>query len=411
MPRSKQRKVKKKKPQVVLAYSGGLDTSIIIRWLIETYDYDVIAYIADLGQEEPLQKIKEKALRTGAVKAVIADLREEFIKDFVWPMLRGNAVYQDGYLLGTSIARPLIAKGQLALAQKLGAKAIAHGATGKGNDQIRFELTYYALDPKIRVIAPWREWEFKGRHDLIEYARRHKIPVPVTKAKPYSMDRNLYHLSFEGGVLEDPWNAPPRDMFQLTCDPERAPQKAQEIELEFKAGDLIRVNGRKKSPAQLLSQLNQIGGRHGVGRVDLVEDRFTGMKSRGVYETPGGTVIHVGRRALETLCLDREVAQLLVSLRPRYAEAIYNGFWYAPEREALQGMIDRVQTRVNGSVRLRLYKGNCTVVGRKSPNSLFRADYATFEKDSVYRQADAEGFIQLNALRLKVRALVDKRRV
>ena len=407
---AKKQSKKNQQQKIVLAYSGGLDTSIIIRWLIETFNYDVIAFIADLGQEEPLQQIKQKALRTGASQAVIADLREEFIKDFVWPMLRANAVYQDGYLLGTSIARPLIAKAQLALAHKVGALAVAHGATGKGNDQIRFELTYYALDPTIQVVAPWRQWEFKGRQDLIDYARRHRIPVPVSKAKPYSMDRNLYHLSFEGGVLEDPWNEPPRDMFQLTQDPQRAPQRPQEVLLDFERGDLVRVNGRKKSPANLLKELNQVAGRHGVGRVDLVEDRFTGMKSRGVYETPGGTVIHVARRALETLCLDREVVQLLASLRPRYAEAVYNGFWYAPEREALQEMIDNVQTRVRGSVRLRLYKGNCTVLGRKSPNSLFRADFATFERDTVYHQADAEGFIQLNALRLKVRALADRKR-
>jgi argininosuccinate synthase len=393
------------KKKIILAYSGGLDTSVIIRWLIEEYDYDVIAYIADLGQEEPLQQIKKKALESGAVKAELLDLREEFVRDFVWPMLRGNAFYQEGYLLGTSIARPLIAKEQVRLANKYKTYAVCHGATGKGNDQMRFELTYYALNPKTQVIAPWREWTFGGRKDLIAYAKQHGIPVPVTKSKPYSMDRNLYHLSFEGGVLEDPWNAPLKNMCVLTQDPEMAPSKAQELTLDFKKGDLIKINGKKGTPAQLLAKLNKVAGMHGVGRVDIVEDRFTGMKSRGVYETPGGTVIHIARRALESLTVDRETRKIRDGLIPDYAAMIYNGFWYAPERETLQTYLDKVAEVVNGTVRVKLYKGNCTVNGRKSPNSLFSAEHATFEKDSVYKHSDAEGFIQLNALRLKIRAL------
>lgn len=398
---AKKRKPKKK---VVVAYSGGLDTSVIIRWLIETYDLDVIAYIADLGQEEPLQAIKQKALKTGARKVIISDLRNEFVRDFVWPMLRGNAVYQGSYLLGTSIARPLIAKEHVRIAHQEKASYVCHGATGKGNDQIRFELTYAALDPKLKVIAPWREWAFKGREDLIRYAKQHGIPVPVTKKKPYSMDRNLFHLSFEGGVLEDPWAEPPRDMFMLTKDPERAPSKPQLISLEFRRGNVVKVNGRDGKPAQLLARLNRLAGKHGVGRVDIVEDRFTGMKSRGVYETPGGTVIHIARRALESITLDREVRKILESQIPRYAAAIYNGFWFAPERELMQEAIDTAQEAVTGTVRVRLYKGNCTVLGRKAPRSLFRPEYATFESDQVYRQSDAEGFIRLNALRLKLRS-------
>lgn len=404
------KKKRSKQKKIVVAYSGGLDTSVIIQWLIEKYDFEVIAYIADLGQEEPLRQICQKALRTGATKAIISDLREEFVRDFVWPMLRGNAVYQEGYLLGTSIARPLIAKEHLRIAQREKAPFVCHGATGKGNDQIRFELTYYALNPKIQVIAPWREWEFKGREDLIRYARQHGIPVPVTKKKPYSMDRNLFHLSFEGGILEDPWAAPPRDMFVLTTDPQRAPGKPQDVTLEFKKGNVVAVQGRKGSPATLLQTLNRFAGKHGVGRVDIVEDRFTGMKSRGVYETPGGTIIHTARRALESLTLDREARQVLDSLVPRYAEAIYNGFWYAPERELLQTLIDAAQSDVTGSVRVRLYKGSCQVLGRKAPRSLFSKEYATFESDKVYRQNDAEGFIKLNALRLKVRHAAKKKR-
>lgn len=396
------------KKKIIVAYSGGLDTSVIIQWLMEKYDFDVIAYIADLGQEEPLDAIKKKALRTGASKAIISDLKEEFVRDYVWPMLRGNAVYQEAYLLGTSIARPLIAKEQIRIAHKEKATHVCHGATGKGNDQIRFELTYYALDPNIQVIAPWREWDFKGRDDLIRYAKKHGIPVPVSKKKPYSMDRNLFHLSFEGGVLEDPWAEPPKDMFILTRWPEEAPARPETFIIDFKEGNPVKVNGKGGSPAQLLATLNKIAGRHGVGRVDIVEDRFTGMKSRGVYETPGGTVIHVARRALESLVLDREARQILDSQMPRYAEAIYNGFWFAPERELMQKMIDEAQKAVTGSVRLRLYKGNCTVLGRKSPRSLFNKEYATFESDKVYRQNDADGFIRLNALRLKLKALAEK---
>ncbi len=402
--------VKKKKDKVVLAYSGGLDTSVIIQWLKDTYDVEVIAYIADLGQEEPLQEIKKKALKTGASKAIISDLREEFISDYVWPMLRGNALYQDRYMLGTSIARPLIAKEHVRIARQEKAKYVCHGATGKGNDQIRFELTFYALAPDIQVIAPWREWEYKGREDLIKYAKKHGIPVPVTKKKPYSMDRNLFHLSFEGGILEDPWAEPPRDMFQLTQDPQKAPAKPQEVTLSFEKGDVTAINGKAETPAQLLQRLNKLAGTHGVGRIDLVEDRFTGMKSRGVYETPGGTVIHEARRALESLTVDREVRLLLAQQMPKYATAIYNGFWFAPERELMQKTIDSAQQSVTGQVRVRLYKGSCTVLGRQSPHSLFNEEYATFESDDVYRQSDAEGFIRLNALRLKIKAITEKQK-
>jgi len=362
-----------------------------------------------LGQEEPLEEIKQKALRTGAIKAIVSNLREEFVSDFVWPMLRGNAVYQEGYLLGTSIARPLIAKEHIRIAQKEKAAYVCHGATGKGNDQIRFELTFYALAPKIKVIAPWREWAFKGRIDLINYAKKHGIPVPVSRSKPYSMDRNLYHLSFEGGVLEDPWATPPEEMFVMTQSPEKAPVRSKDVVLEFKKGNVVRIDGEGGTAASLLDRLNQVAGKYGVGRIDVVEDRFTGMKSRGVYETPGGTVIHVARRALESLTMDREARAILESLMPRYAAAIYNGFWFAPERELMQTMIDEAQTAVTGSVRLRLYKGNCTVLGRKSPSSLFSKEHATFESDDVYNEHDAEGFIKLNALRLKLHALAQKK--
>jgi len=397
------------KPQkVVLAYSGGLDTSVIIQWLKENYQCEVIAFVADLGQGEEVEPVREKAIKTGASKVYVEDLKEEFVRDFVFPMLRANAVYEGLYLLGTSIARPLIAKKQIEIANKEGAQAVSHGATGKGNDQVRFELTYYALKPDVKVIAPWREWTFKSRTDLIDYAEKHGIPVPVSKSKPYSSDRNLLHISFEGGILEDPWKEPPEDMFLLTKSPEKAPDKATSVEIEYEKGNPVAVNGKKLSPAALLEQLNEIAGTNGIGRVDLVENRFVGMKSRGVYETPGGTVLHAAHRAIESITLDREVLKIRDSLIPQYAAMVYNGFWYSPERELLQKTIDDSQQKVSGIARLKLYKGNCLVVGRKSPNSLFSEEFATFEKDTVYNQKDAEGFIRLNALRLRIRNLLQK---
>ena len=395
--------------RVVLAYSGGLDTSVILRWLIETYRCDVIAYCADLGQGEELIPVRDKAMKTGAVGVHIVDLRETFVRDFVFPMLRANAIYEGSYLLGTSIARPLIAQAQVDIALREGADAVAHGATGKGNDQVRFELTYAALAPQLRVIAPWREWDLSSRTALIDFARRHDIPVPVTAERPYSTDRNLFHISYEGGILEDPWSEPPDKMFLLTQSPEAAPDVPVSIEVEFERGDPVAVDGRRRGPVDLLSELNRVGGEHGIGRVDLVENRFVGMKSRGIYETPGGTILHAGRRALESLTLDREVLHLRDSLVPRYAEMIYYGFWFSPERRALQTFMDECQQDVTGTVRLKLYKGNVVVTGRRSPRSLYRTDFATFEADSVYRQRDAEGFINLNALRLKIRSLRDRR--
>ena len=395
--------------KVVLAYSGGLDTSVILRWLIERYRCEVVAFCADLGQGEELIPIRDKALATGATGVHIVDLREEFVRDFVFPMLRANAVYEGSYLLGTSIARPLIARAQVDIARREGADAVAHGATGKGNDQVRFELTYAALAPELQVIAPWREWDLTSRTALIEFAGRHGIPVPVTAERPYSTDRNLFHISYEGGILEDPWAEPPPKMFLLTNSPESAPDIPVTVDLDFEGGDPVAVDGRRLAPVALLEHLNRLGGEHGIGRVDLVENRFVGMKSRGVYETPGGTILHVARRALESLTLDREVLHLRDSLVSRYAEMIYYGFWYSPERQALQGLMDECQRDVTGTVRLRLYKGNLTVAGRRSPRSLYRTDFATFETDSVYRQRDAEGFINLNALRLRIRALRDRR--
>ncbi len=397
----------KKARKVVLAYSGGLDTSVILRWLIETYKCDVVAYCADLGQGEELIPVREKALRTGASSVHIKDLREEFVRDFVFPMLRANAVYEGTYLMGTSIARPLIAKAQVEVARAAGADAVSHGATGKGNDQVRFELTYAALAPDLTVIAPWREWDLNSRTALIEFAKRHDIPVPVTTERPYSSDRNLFHISFEGGILEDPWAEPPPKMFLLTNSPEAAPDVPVYVEIEYEAGDPVAVDGDRLGPAALLERVNRIGGEHGIGRVDLVENRYVGMKSRGVYETPGGTVLHAAHRALESLTLDREALHLRDSLVPRYAEMIYYGFWFSPERQAVQRLMDDVQGDVTGTVRLKLYKGNVMVAGRKSPKSLYRTDYVTFEADRVYRQKDAEGFINLNALRLKIRALRD----
>jgi argininosuccinate synthase len=394
--------------KVVLAYSGGLDTSVILRWLIETYGCEVIAYTADLGQGEELLTVKDKALKTGAAKVFVEDLREEFARDFVFPVLRASAVYEAGYLMGTSIARPLIAKRQVAVALAEGADAVAHGATGKGNDQVRFELAYAALAPRLRVIAPWREWNLSSRSALIEFAERRGIPVPVSPDRPYSTDRNLFHISYEGGVLEDPWTEPPEKMFLLTASPEVAPDVPRTVEVEFEGGDPVAVDGKKLAPVRLLETLNRIGGEHGVGRVDLVENRYVGMKSRGVYETPGGTILHHAHRHLESLTLDRELLRLRDSLLPRYAEMIYYGYWFSPERVALQGFIDETQRDVIGTVRLKLYKGNVIVAGRRSSRSLYRPDFATFEVDQVYRQKDAEGFIALNALRLKIRALRDR---
>jgi len=390
--------------KIVLAYSGGLDTSVILTWLKETYQADVIAFCADVGQEEELDGLEEKAMRTGASKVYIEDLRAEFARDYVFPMLRTGAVYESGYLLGTSIARPLIAKRMVEIARENRAEAVSHGATGKGNDQVRFELTAYALEPEIRILAPWRIWKMKSRTDLLRYAKKRGIPVPVTAAKPYSMDRNLLHISFEGGVLEDPWKAPPKDMFKLTVDPEDAPNTPEEIQVEFKAGDAVAVNGRRMSPLKIMQTLNRMAGAHGVGRVDLVENRFVGMKSRGVYETPAGTLLHKAREAVEQITLDREALHLRDSLIPRYAEMVYNGFWFSPEREMLQAAMDHAASAVTGTARLKLYKGSCTIVGRKAPRSLYDPEIATFEAEKVYDQKDASGFIRLQALRLRQRA-------
>jgi len=394
--------------KIVLAYSGGLDTSVILAWLIDTYGSEVVAFCADLGQGDELDPVEGKARRTGASTVYIEDLREEFTRDFVFPMLRANAVYEGQYLLGTSIARPLIAKRQVEIAQAEGADAVAHGATGKGNDQVRFELTYYALQPGIRVIAPWREWDLTSRSKLIAYAEQKRIPIPVTAEKPYSSDRNLLHISYEGGILEDPWREPYEDMFILTVAPEKAPNTPEYVEIDYEGGDPVAVNGERLSPAQLLARVNEIGGKHGVGRVDLVENRYVGMKSRGVYETPGGTILHAAHRAVESLTLDREVLHLRDSLVPRYAEMVYYGYWFAPERRLLQTAFDEAQRAVTGTARLKLYKGSVQVVGRKAPKSLYRPDIATFEDDTVYQQSDAEGFIKLNALRLKIAARVEK---
>ncbi len=393
--------------KIVLAYSGGLDTSVILKWLKETYRCPVVAFCADLGQGEEFSEVAAKARATGASEVYIEDLKEEFVRDFVFPAFRGNAVYEGAYLLGTSLARPLIARAQVQVARQVGADTVSHGATGKGNDQVRFELTYQALAPDLAIIAPWREWDLGSRSDLVAYARTHKIPVPVTEKKPYSIDRNLLHVSFEGGVLEDPWREPPPDMFLLTLAPETAPAQPRYVEIDFQAGDPVAVDGQRLSPAKLLARLNDLGGEHGIGRVDLVENRYVGLKSRGVYETPGGTILRVAHQAVESLTLDREVLHLRDSLIPRYAELIYYGYWYAPERYALQSLIDEAQKPVTGTAKLKLYKGTVTVAGRKSPNSLYRPDLATFEAGAGYHQADATGFIRLNALRLKIKAQLE----
>ena len=388
--------------RVVLAYSGGLDTSVILTWLKETYDAEVIAYTADVGQGEEVDEAVEKAYATGATEAVVEDLKLPFVRDAVFPAVRANAVYEWYYLLGTSLARPIITQGMMNTAKEFGADAIAHGATGKGNDQVRFELSAYAIDPEIKVIAPWREWDLRGRADCVAYAEERGISIPVTPEKPYSMDANLLHISYEGGVLEDPWEGPPKGMFRMTTDPEDAPDEAETVVISFTNGTPVAVNGEELEPVELLTRLNDIGGRHGVGRIDIVENRFVGMKSRGVYETPGGTLLHHAHRAVESITLDREVAHLRDELVPRYAEMVYNGFWFAPEREALQAFMDSVQERVNGDARLKLYKGSVTVEGRRSErHALYDQATVTFEEDDVYDQADAEGFIRLNALRLR----------
>jgi len=394
--------------KVVLAYSGGLDTSIILHWLRERYHCEVIAWCADVGQAEELGGLEAKAKATGAAGYVEMDLKEPFVRDFVFPAVRANAIYEGEYLLGTSLARPCIIEGMMETVKSLGADAIAHGATGKGNDQVRFELGAMHFDPSVRVIAPWREWDLKSRTDCIQYAQKHGIPVTVTAQKPYSMDRNLLHISFEGGILEDPWSEPNADMFVLTQSPEKAPNEPQYVEIDFVAGNAVAVDGVELSPAQLLAKLNEIAGRHGIGRVDICESRFVGMKSRGVYETPGGTLLHKAHRAMESITLDREQIRIKDGLVPEYATLVYRGFWFSPEREMLQAMIDSTQSVVTGTVRLKLYKGGLWVVGRKSPNTLYREDVVTFEADNVYNQADATGFINLTALRLKLRSLRDQ---
>ncbi|RMH82085.1 MAG: argininosuccinate synthase [Actinomyces sp.] len=392
--------------KVVLAYSGGLDTSIILRWLQETYGCEVVTFTADLGQGEELEPARQKALAMGVPpeSIFIEDLREEFVRDYVFPMFRANTIYEGEYLLGTSIARPLIAKRLVEIAAATGADAIAHGATGKGNDQVRFELGAYALAPDIRVIAPWREWDLGSRESLMAYAEAHGIPIEMKRGtkSPFSMDANLLHISYEGGPLEDPWTEPPTEMWRWTVSPEFAPDEAAYLDLTYEAGDIVAIDGERLSPAEVLAELNRIGGAHGVGRIDIVENRYVGMKSRGAYETPGGTIMLRAHRAIESITLDREVAHLKDELMPRYASLIYNGYWWSPEREMLQVAIDHSQRHVNGEVRIKLYKGNVEVVGRRSPDSLFDERIATFEDDAgAYDQADAEGFIKLNALRLR----------
>ncbi|MGD8316963.1 MAG: argininosuccinate synthase [Myxococcales bacterium] len=398
-----------KPKKIVLAYSGGLDTSVILTWLKETYQAEVVAFCADIGQGEELGGLDEKARATGASKCIIADLKEEFARDFVFPMLRANAIYEGEYLLGTSIARPVIAKAMMDVAREEGADAIAHGATGKGNDQVRFELTAMAIDPRIQVIAPWRIWSLRSRSDCIAYCKERKIPIEVTAEKPYSMDANLFHISYEGGVLEDTWSEPPKDMFRWTVDPQDAPNEPEYVVIGYEKGDPVRVDREKLSPAALIARLNELGAKHGVGRVDLVENRFVGMKSRGVYETPGGTILQRAHRAMESITVDREVLRIRDGLIPEYASLVYRGFWFAPEREMLQTLVDDAQKDVSGEVRLKLYKGNADVVGRRSPNTLYDPEFATFEADQVYDQQDATGFIRLNALRLRIRALRDQR--
>ena len=390
--------------KIVLAYSGGLDTSVILKWLANEYGCPVIAYCADIGQKEDWDKVRAKGMATGADKVIVSDLREEFVRDYIFPAFRANAIYEGSYLLGTSLARPLSAREQVRIAAEENADAVSHGATGKGNDQVRFELSYLALNPKLTIIAPWRIWDLNSRQKLVAYAREHDIPVPVTKKNPYSSDENLLHISFEGGILEDPWNEPDEEMFKLTVSPERAPDTPTYIEIDFERGTPVAIDGERLGPVALMSRLNDLGGANGIGRLDMVENRFVGMKSRGVYETPGGTILRAAHRDLETITLDREVLRIRDSLVPTYAQLIYNGFWFSPEMQLLQRTMDDAQATVNGTVRLKLYKGNCIPVGRRSDNSLYSESFATFEEDEVYNQADATGFIRLNALRLRIQA-------
>ena len=398
--------------KVVLAYSGGLDTSVILRWLIETYQCEVIAFVADIGQQDELDSLREKAINTGASKVYVDDLQDEFVSDFVFPSLRANAMYEGSYLMGTSLARPLIAKRQIQIAEMEGADAVSHGATGKGNDQVRFELTYMALNPGIRIISAWRDanWTFDSRGAMIDYAQKHDIPIPLTKEKPYSSDGNLLHVSHEGGILENPWTEPDEEMFVMTVSPEAAPDVPEYVEIEFLKGNPVAVNGVAMTPANLLRFLNEMAGSHGIGRVDMVENRFVGMKSRGVYETPGGTVLWAAHRSVESITMDREVMLLRDSLMPRYAQIAYSGFWYSPEMNALQSFMDKAQENVTGTARMKLYKGNCIVAGRKSPRSLYSEEFVTFEKDRVFDQKDATGFIKLNALRMRIQAFENKNR-
>lgn len=394
--------------KIVLAYSGGLDTSVILKWLAEQYACPVIAYSADIGQEEDWDAVRAKGMATGAEKVIVSDLKKEFVEDYIFPAFRANAIYEGAYLLGTSLARPLIAREQVRIAQAEGADAVSHGATGKGNDQVRFELAYIGLAPSLKIIAPWRIWGLNSRQKLVEYARERNIPVPVTKEKPYSCDENLLHISYEGGILEDPWNEPDEAMFRFTLSPEQAPDRSSYLEITFRGGDPVALNGEEMAPLAIFTQLNQLAGANGIGRLDLVENRFVGMKSRGVYETPGGTLLRTAHQALESITLDREVLRIRDSLVPRYAELIYNGFWFSPERELLQTTMDATQQSVNGVVRLKLYKGNTTVVGRRSEQTLYQESFATFEEDQVYDQADATGFIRLHGLRLKINAMRDR---
>jgi argininosuccinate synthase len=391
--------------KIVLAYSGGLDTSVILKWLSQEYQCPIVAYAADVGQEEDWDAVRAKGLATGAEKVIISDLKKEFVEDYIFPAFRSNAIYEGSYLLGTSLARPIIAREQIRIAHAEGADAVSHGATGKGNDQVRFELAYLGIDPSLTIIAPWRIWDLNSRKKLVEYAKEHSIPVPVTKEKPYSSDENLLHISFEGGILEDPWNEPDEAMFKLTVSPEKAPDVPTYLEIEFAQGNPVALDGVKMDPLPLFMKLNALGGANGIGRLDLVENRFVGMKSHGVYETPGGTILRTAHRDLETITMDREVMRIRDSLVARYAELIYNGFWFSPERELLQTTMDATQKTVNGTVRLKLYKGNCIPVGRKSGQSLYQESFATFEEDQVYNQADAGGFIRLNGLRLRIQAM------